>query len=239
MSFLSVVIPTYNSERTIERCLSSLISQTYCDFEICIIDGASSDGTVTKANNFRSYFNHIRIVSEKDKGTYDAMNKGIDIAQGDWIYFLGSDDEIHDENVFSDIFKITPAKNCEIIYGNVRINGDTPWAKDGQIYDGEFNIKQLLTKNICHQAIFYKKKLFNKLGKYNLRYPVCADWELNFRFFPRAKSKYLDRTIANFYGGGISSEPVIDPIGKDLEGLRKKALIEYRLYRFISLPNFI
>ncbi len=239
MSLLSVVIPTYNSEKTIERCLNSLVSQTYCDFEICIIDGASSDETITKANNFRSYFNQIRIVSEKDKGTYDAMNKGVNVAKGEWIYFLGSDDEIHDENVFSDIFNTIIEKNCEIVYGNVHINGDTPWAKDGQIYDGEFDIKQLLVKNICHQAIFYRKKLFNKLGKYNLRYPVCADWDLNLRFFPSTKSKYLDRIIANFYGGGISSEPVVDPIGEDLKALRKKALSKYNLRRFMSLLNFI
>jgi glycosyltransferase involved in cell wall biosynthesis len=239
MKFLSVIIPTFNSAMTIERCLASLVCQTYRDFEICIIDGASSDSTIAKVNQVCTQFKNIRIVSEADKGTYDAMNKGIDIAQGDWVYFLGSDDQVHDENVFADIFKTTPARNCGIIYGNVRIDGDTAWAKDGQIYDGKFSISQLLDRNICHQAMFYRKKLFSKLGKYDLRYPMCADWALNLRFFPRSKPKYVDRIIANFQGGGISSQPVIDPIGQDLPALRKKTLMEYNLYRLMPFLNFI
>jgi glycosyltransferase involved in cell wall biosynthesis len=235
MCFLSVIIPTCNSEKTIERCLNSLTSQTYQDFEICIIDGASSDLTIAKVSSFRSCCDRIRIISDKDKGTYDAMNKGVGIARGEWIYFLGSDDKIYDENVFSDIFKNASEKKYGIIYGNVLIDGDTTWAKDGQIYDGEFNINKLLDRNICHQAIFYKKKIFDKLGKYNLRYPVCADWELNLRFFPRTQSKYLNRIIANFSGGGISSKSLIDPIGQNLSVLRKKALLEYNTYQFISI----
>jgi glycosyltransferase involved in cell wall biosynthesis len=239
MSFLSVIIPTFNSATTIERCLASLVCQTYQDFEIYIIDGASSDGTIAKVNQFCTQFKNIRIVSEPDKGTYDAMNKGIDSAQGDWLYFLGSDDQVYDENVFSDIFDTTPAKKCGIIYGNVRINGDTSWAKDGQIYDGKFPIRQLLDRNICHQAMFYRKRLFSKLGKYDLRYPVCADWALNLRFFPRTNPKYINRIIANFQGGGISSQSVIDPIGQDLPSLRKKTLIEYNLYRLMPFLKFI
>lgn len=238
MTFLSIVIPTYNSEKTIERCLNSLIYQTYHDFEICIVDAASSDETIEKVDRFRSKFQNIRILSEIDRGTYDAMNKGIELANGEWIYFLGSDDEIYDENVFADIFKVNPGKNCGIVYGNVRIDGDTSWAKDGQIYDGEFSIEQLLERNICHQAIFYRTKIFEKLGNYNLRYPVCADWELNLRFFPKTKFQYVDRIIANFYGGGISSKVVIDPIGEDLNKLRKKAALEHILYRFMPYMSF-
>jgi glycosyltransferase involved in cell wall biosynthesis len=238
MAILSVIIPTYNSEETIEQCLNSLTRQTYRDFEVCIVDGASSDGTIAKVNRFCTQLENIKIVSEADKGTYDAMNKGIDIAQGDWVYFLGSDDQVHDENVFADIFKTIPARNCGIIYGNVQIKGDTTWAKDSQIYDGEFSIHQLLDRNICHQAMFYRKRLFDKLGKYNLRYPMCADWALNLRFFPRTKPQYVDRIIADFRGGGISSQQIADPIGQDLPALRKRTLIEYNLYRLMPFLNF-
>lgn len=238
MVCLSVIIPTFNSELTIERCLNSLAIQTYQNFEICIVDAASSDGTIENICRFRSKFKNIRILSESDRGTYDAMNKGIDLAKDEWIYFLGSDDEIHDENVFADIFKVNPDKNCGIVYGNVRIDGDTPWAKDGQIYDGEFTIERLLKRNICHQAIFYRTKMFEKLGKYNLRYPVCADWELNLRFFPKTKSQYLDRIVANFSGGGISSKEIVDPIGEDLNSLRRKASLEYVLYKILPCMSF-
>jgi glycosyltransferase involved in cell wall biosynthesis len=243
MTLLSVIVPTFNSELTINRCLDSLICQSFQDFEILIIDASSTDKTLSNIDLFRSKFQNIRILSESDLGTYDAMNKGIDLAGGDWIYFFGSDDEIYDEiydeNVFADIFKVSPEKNCGIIYGNVWIDGSTSWAKDGQIYDGEFQFVQLLSKNICHQAIFYRRQIFRKLGKYNLRYPICADWELNMRVFSRTKSKYLDRIIAVFYGGGISSGVVVDPILKDLTALRIKAMTAYILYRLLPLLNGI
>jgi glycosyltransferase involved in cell wall biosynthesis len=238
MNFLSVVIPTYNSEETIERCLKSLIYQTYQNFEICIVDGGSLDKTIDKASNFRSHFKNIRVISESDRGTYDAMNKGIDMARGDWLYFLGSDDEVLDEDVFADIFNKPISRKNEILYGNVRINGDTLWAKSGQLYDGLFDFEKLLSKNICHQAIFYRKELFQRWGNYKIQYPVCADWDLNIRFFARTKPVYLDRTVANFYGGGISSGTVDDPIRNDLEDLRKRALNAYQLYRITSFMKF-
>jgi glycosyltransferase involved in cell wall biosynthesis len=241
MAFLSVVIPTFNSELTIEKCLESLVCQTFQDFEICIIDAASSDETVGRVNQFRPKFQNIRILSESDRGTYDAMNKGIDLAKGEWVYFIGSDDEMYDENVFSDVFKVIPEKKCGIVYGNVYVNGDTSWAKDGQIYDGEFTIEHLLESNICHQSIFYRKTLFDKLGKYNLAYSICADWELNIRFFPRTSFKYIDKIIAKFHGGGISSQGLqddIDPLRRDLSFLRKKALLEHNIYKFMMNIGF-
>lgn len=100
MFFLSVIIPTYNSENTIEKCLDSLLAQTFKDFEICIIDGGSLDNTLTIATCYRTQFKNIRIVSEPDEGVYDAMNRGIDFASGKWLYFLGSDDKVFDPFVF-------------------------------------------------------------------------------------------------------------------------------------------
>ncbi|MBW4668545.1 MAG: glycosyltransferase [Cyanomargarita calcarea GSE-NOS-MK-12-04C] len=234
MSFLSVIIPTYNSSETIERCLNSLICQTYQKFEICVLDGGSSDGTIAKVNNFHDHFKNIKIVSEPDKGVYDAMNKGIDLAEGKWLYFMGSDDEIFDKDVFLDISNTPVLKKHGIIYGNTYISDDTSWAKAGQVYDGYFDIKKLLTKNICHQAIFYRKELFQRFGKYKLQYPVCGDWEINLRFFSKTDSIYLDRIIAKFYGGGLSSKPENDPIGHDLKKLRQQALKDYYLRKITS-----
>ncbi|GAX44185.1 family 2 glycosyl transferase [Tolypothrix sp. NIES-4075] len=239
MTFLSVIIPTYNSEKTIERCLNSLIVQTYQNFDICIIDGASSDGTIAKVSSFRSYFKDIRIVSEQDKGVYDAMNKGIDIARGDWLYFLGSDDEVFDKDVFADIFNTPIQKKSGFIYGNVvYIGDDASWIKSGQVYDGLFDIRKLLTKNICHQAIFYRKDLFKRFGKYKLQYPVLADWEMNLRLFSKTKCIYLDKNIAKYYGGGLSSTGIDTMMLRDLEKSRKKILIEYKLRQLTSFFRF-
>lgn len=234
MVSLSVIVPTYNSEKTIDRCLKSVIFQTYQNLEICILDGGSSDNTIKKVENFCSSFKNIKIVSEPDQGVYDAMNKGIDIAQGNWLYFLGSDDEVFDTDVFLDISNTLASKKFGIIYGNVYISDDTLWAKAGEVYDGFFDLKKLLNKNICHQAIFYRKELFQRFGKYNLKYPVCADWEINLRLFPKTDSFYLDRIIANFSGGGLSSKLVNDPIASDLEKIRQKAIFEYNLRKLTS-----
>jgi len=88
MFLLSVIIPTYKAEATLERCLQSLAQQTFKEFEICLLDGASGDQTVAIAASFHSTFKNLgikfRIISESDRGVYDAMNKGIDLAQGQW-----------------------------------------------------------------------------------------------------------------------------------------------------------
>jgi len=233
MPLLSIIIPTYNSERTIERCLESLVCQTFQDFEICVIDAASSDRTIAQVNRFRSRLRNIRIFSELDQGIYDAMNKGIDIAQGDWLYFLGSDDEVFDSQVFSDIFKTPIPEKSSIVYGNVHIEGDTLWSQGDRIYDGAFDAEKIISKNICHQSIFYRKTLFQKFGKYKLEYPVCADWELNLRFFLRSEPIYLDRTIAKFYGGGHSSKASNDPICS-LEKMRRQSLKGHYFHQLVS-----
>lgn len=238
MTFLSVIVPTYNSEKTIERCLNSMVSQTYQDFEICILDGGSQDKTLSEICKFRSTFSNIRIISEPDKGVYDAMNKGIDISRGDWLLFLGSDDEIADKEVFADVFSSSIVRKNKVIYGNTYINDDTAWAKAGQIYDGLFDLRKLLSKNICHQAIFYSKDLFERFGKYKTQYVVCADWEINLRFYSRTQFHYLDRTISIFHGGGLSSEIADDLMACDIEKIRQRTLRECRRHKLISCFGF-
>jgi glycosyltransferase involved in cell wall biosynthesis len=238
MVFLSVVIPTFNSEKTIERCLDSLVSQSFRDFEICIIDGNSSDLTLAKVCKYMGFFKRINILIEPDNGVYDAMNKGVDLAKGQWLYFLGSDDRVFDMNVFADIFKSAIPKRYGLVYGDVYISDDTSWSKADRVYDGKFDIEKLLSKNVCHQSIFYRKNLFKKLGKYNLKYPVTADWDLNLRFFSRCPALYIDRVVAKFSGGGISSGDVTEKIASHVERIKSQATILRSLYRLNSFKFF-
>jgi len=201
MPLLSIIIPTYNAEATIERCLKSLCSQSYKDFEVCIVDGASSDRTITIASNFRSCLDNLRIISEPDSGVYDAMNKGVNIARGEWVYFLGGDDELHSHDVLFQIFSDESNLKHHVIYGNVissRFHGT---------YNGKFSADMLYRINICHQSIFVKKSIFRKLGLFNTKYKILADWEHNTRwFFNRSiRKKYVDLIIANYSDGGLSS----------------------------------
>src|SRR5262245_27825300 len=101
MPKLSIIVPTFNSVNRIERCLDSIACQSFNDFEVVIQDGASSDGTVEQVRKFTESHSSldIRAVSERDTGPYDAMNRGMRRARGEWIYFLGSDDELRDSGV--------------------------------------------------------------------------------------------------------------------------------------------
>lgn len=218
---LSIIIPTLNSEKTLQTALDSCLQQQFADFELWVIDSVSRDNTLSIVKACAEKDTRIRLVSEPDKGIYDAMNKGIGLARGNWIFFLGSDDRLHDNAVLGSVFAALapsgPADTAprasvsstpvaadtapDLLYGDVisaSYNGP---------YDGEFTFEKLLRRNISHQAIFYKKSLFDRIGIYNLRYKAHADWDFNIRCFTAngIRTKYLDRVIAEFGRGGISS----------------------------------
>ncbi|MCA0931592.1 glycosyltransferase [Lutimonas saemankumensis] len=198
---ISVIIPTFNSEKTIDRCLESLTNQNYKNFEIILVDGKSNDDTLKIVKSYLDKGLILNIKTEKDEGPYDAMNKGISMAKGKWIYFLGSDDYLYHDSVLKQFASYAEETRSDLIYGNVFFE---PY---GRIYDGEFNRSKLIKRNICHQGIFYKKTLFDRLGMYNLKYPVHADWEFNIKCFfsSNVKVEYHDFTVAHFSDGGLSS----------------------------------
>ena len=198
--FFSIIIPTFNSEKTLQSTLNSILEQVFTDLEIIIIDGMSGDATVALIEeNFRKD-RRIRYVSEADHGIYDAMNKGIDMAKGQWIYFLGSDDYLSGKNVLQVVNDSLKDCKCDFFYGQVLMKGVK--------YDGPLSLEKLLVKNISHQAIFYRRQIFEKNGKYNLRYKFHADWEFNIRYFLKVEEdvQYEDILIANFGAGGVSAE---------------------------------
>lgn len=206
MSFFSVIIPTYNSSSTIQESLSSILSQTFTDFEILIIDGLSKDKTIAIAENFCDQ--RIKIFSESDEGVYDAMNKGLKIASGEWLYFLGSDDYMSDRFVLRDVANfIESNSNVKVLYGNVCFFNEKPiWAKNKDVYDGEFSFKKLTVQNICHQAIFYNRQfIVSNRFTYNLKFPICADWDFNIRCWLKSEFYYINQNIVYFSGGGLSS----------------------------------
>jgi len=204
---LSIVIPTFNSSKTIGSCLASIGNQTFNDFEVVIQDGLSTDNTLEIVCEFQLANSRIEVNIERamDRGAYDAMNRGVSRAHGSWLYFLGSDDELDDENVLGKAMRRDLTDSNDVLYGDVRIVGDC-WVPDGSIYDGPFDLPKLLRRNICHQAIFYRADLLRRAGKYNLEYAVWADWELNLRCWALTKFKYVNLVVARFHAGGISSQ---------------------------------
>lgn len=204
MCFFSIIIPTYNSSNFIRKSIESVLCQNFKNFEIIVVDGFSTDGTLDIVSFISD--SRIRFVSEIDFGVYDAMNKGIQLSRGEWIYFLGSDDVLFDKFVLQKIFNSIRSTSLPIVYGNVKIDGDTGWAKDGDIYAGFFSKNRMLKKSICHQSIFYERAfLIKNQLMFDLKYFVSADWDFNLCCRRLSKFKYVNIVIAVFKSGGIST----------------------------------
>ncbi len=232
MPKLSIIIPTFNSADTIERCLSSIAVQTFTDYEVIVQDGSPNDDTAREIERFQEKHGDIalRVFRERDRGPYDAMNKASARARGQWLYFLGSDDELFNNRVLAEVFEEEYGPDCDVIYGKVEIVGDCGWARSGSIYDGQFSLAKLLNKNVCHQAVFYRAEFARRVGEYDLRYPVCADWNFNLRCWAQTKFRYVDVVVAKFHAGGVSSA------NREDENLRKDFVAN--AMRYFNLSPF-
>lgn len=203
---ITIITPTFNAGESIETALLSVANQTYKNIEHIIVDGASKDKTLQLIRRYLKKYKNIRLLIEPDEGIYFAMNKGLDLCTGDWIYFMGADDTFYNENVLTDLYDQGLFQEEQIVYGNVIIKGDAPWAKDNSIYDGPFTLEKLFRWNICHQSIFYPKSVIRQVGYYETKYKVTSDWDYNIRCWAKYKFTYTDKIIAFFKTGGKSSE---------------------------------
>lgn len=211
----SIIIASYNSASTIADTLESILNQSFKDIEIIIIDNKSEDNTLTIIDKIKRNNENIKVYVARDKGIYDAMNMGIKYASGKWLYFLGSDDVLYDSKVLEDIYLIVDLDEYDFIYGNVK------FLHSSKIYAGAFSLERLLLGcNICHQAIFYKKRIFDILDSFNLRYKVWADWDFNIRCFKHSelRIKYIDRLVAiyNERDGLSGKNPMDEELIKEL-----------------------
>jgi glycosyltransferase involved in cell wall biosynthesis len=201
----SIIIPTFNSEKTLAVSLQSIQQQSIKNIEVLVMDGGSTDGTLQIASQFATQLEDLHIYTERDKGIYDAMNKAMEKATGDWLFFMGSDDFFYETTVLAKIAKAA-SKSTDVIYGNAKIIGDTGWAKDGDVYDGIFDLPKLLNQNICHQSMFYRREFLKKeVGTFSLKYKKSSDWDFNLRCWTKGNFQYLDMIIANFSAGGFST----------------------------------
>ena len=185
-----------NGEKTLEACIRSIIDQSYEGIEFIVVDGGSTDGTI---DILRRYDNKISFwVSESDQGIYDAMNKGVRHATGARILFLGCDDILS-----ADLRNVAPL----LTHTNTIYYGDAYWLGRQRLYNGRFTTAKLARTNICHQAIFYPRAVFNKYA-FNLRYSLQADWELTMRCFsdPEFRFQYIPLQVAIYNDlNGLSS----------------------------------
>jgi glycosyltransferase involved in cell wall biosynthesis len=202
---ISVLIPTLNAGSSLAGSLRSLAKQTARDFEVLVLDGASSDDTLVVAESFRSVLPQLVVSCQNDGGVYQAINRGIAIARGSWIYVLGSDDELSDECVLKHIGQILHCTNAWLVYGDVRMSTTNPWVPAGDRYAGPVDLSFLTERNICQQAIFYRKEIFDRMGTFRTKYKICADWDFALRSVAAGLSEWVDLVICNYAATGLSS----------------------------------
>lgn len=196
-----------NAEAYIEQTILSVLSQKNCDLEYLIIDGGSTDQTMTIANRYKSQIDIL--VSEKDNGIYDAFNKGIRLATGDVVYFLNADDYFFDEYVLSRVnAQFDKYPECKAVYGKVIKVSDL---LGHQLAGHELSEASLRRgANIPHQGVFAKKKVMEEYGGFDLRYRLASDLDFVTKLFLESPDQFLyfDETISFFRLTGASSSPV-------------------------------
>ena len=205
---ISIITVVWNNERTIKNCIDSILSQTYQNIEYIIVDGKSTDRTVEIINSYGEKIS--KFISEKDKGIYDAMNKGISMASGEIIGILNSDDFYTDEKTiianefitknidatFSDLDyvsfenenKITRKWRSTPYYENAFINGWHP----------------------AHPTFFVRKEIYDKYGNFDLDFAISADFEIMLRFIEKYKIKtsYIPKVLVKMREGGASNQSI-------------------------------
>lgn len=219
---ISVVTAAYNSEATIASTIESFLSQNHPDKEMLIIDGASSDGTLKIAESFGSA--DIRVFSEKDRGVFDAMNKGLHLFRGDAVGFLNSDDSFHDPDVLRDI--AAALRNCDIAYGDLNMVTDhrtkclvRSWR------GGTFRrYSYQLGWGPPHPSFYMRREVAQHVGDYDLSYATTADYDYMLRALALNdfRVRYIPRVIADFQMGGISTRGWRVTVSGNLECLRSR-----------------
>ena len=206
---ISIITVTFNSVSVINDCLTSVRSQKYEDIEHIIIDGSSTDGTLSLLESKRDQF--ATLISENDTGIYDAMNKGIQKSTGDIIGFLNADDFYTNNEVISKVVStFKKDKLLEACYGDLIYVDQLDTSKVIRYWKSSKFESGYFSKGWCppHPTFFVKSSVYKKLGNFNLKYSIASDVELMMRFLEIKKInfRYIPETWIKMRMGGISNK---------------------------------
>ena len=227
---LSIITINYNNKIGLQKTIDSVITQTFKDFEWIIIDGGSTDGSKELIEEYSQYITYW--VSEPDKGIYNAMNKGILQAKGEYLYFLNSGDYLVNAYCINKIFSKNNKE--DIICGNLILLSN-PNRKDYNLHSNYITCYDLIKWNLNHQSTFIRKKLFVKHGLYDENLYIVSDWKffLYTIIFKEASVKYFNIDIAYFDITGISKQN-----NHLLKKEREKVLSDYFPRKVLEDYNF-
>ncbi len=204
---ISIITVCRNAEKHFEAAIQSVVAQTYGDIEYIVVDGASSDRTLDIAQRYSTHID--RLISEPDDGIYQAMNKGIQVATGDYLYFLNSDDYLKDEAVIQDVVTFIQCQSkCDFLYGNLEVRrGKQPLEiKVPKPPEAIAEALMLYAEGPQHPASFFKRELFSIVGLFDETYRISADYEWFLRMLEQGAiaMHYIPRTISSFSNQGLS-----------------------------------
>ena len=236
---ISVITVCKNAEKSIEYTIKSVLDQDYAAYEYLIWDGLSDDSTVTIAERFSDYFTAknipFRIISEKDGGIYDAMNKAAEYADGERILYLNAGDALFDRNTLSKL-AAEISERYDVIYGNAALSENGKYkllkAKDGSMFK--------YTNPVCHQAALTKKEVIIKYP-FEKNYAIAADFDQFLKIYLSNEQalKKLDFTVCIFLLGGISGNEVLKRETEFNESRKKNGLKRVFLPHLQILENVL
>ena len=215
--------------------MDSIVSQDYSDLEYLFIDGGSSDNTLSIIKKYRQNNPFIKMVSEKDYGIYDALNKGISAASGDIIGFVHSDDFLASSDIINDIVSMMKTESLDGVYGNLQyVNKNNTQKVTRNWISCDFKFS--LLKNGWmppHPTLFLKKEVYQKHGLFDVSYRISADYDFMLRIFKDSELKlgYLPKVITKMRVGGASN--------RSLKNIIKKSKEDYRAIKSNNIGDFL
>lgn len=210
---VSIITATYNSAATIADTMSSVLAQTYHDIEYWVVDGASTDETMTIVKSFEDKFQgRLHYISEPDRGIYDAMNKGIERCTGDVVGILNSDDYFTDNQVLENVAKALEKNNLDAVYGDIHFIHDGEPDKTVRYYSSAMFRPFWLRFGFmpAHPSFYVRRDIYMKHGLYSLDYKIAADYEMMVRLFHthRIRAKYMKMDFVTMRTGGASTKSI-------------------------------
>jgi glycosyltransferase involved in cell wall biosynthesis len=205
MPKLSIITINYNNLAGLKKTMPSVLEQTFTDYEYIVIDGLSTDGSSEYVKSFNDKLSYW--ISEKDKGIYSAMNKGIVKAKGEYCLFLNSGDRLADRDVLGNVFSSEFGE--DIVYGNIlKVCSTDKIERDKAPQRSVLTLADMFFSSLNHPGTFIKRKLFDEYGLYNEEYKIVSDWAFFLKVIGvhNVPVKYIDVDISYYDMTGISSE---------------------------------
>lgn len=208
---ISIITATYNSAETVRNTFDSVLNQTYKDIEYIVVDGLSKDNTVEIIKEYAEKFEgKMRYISEKDRGLYDAMNKGLAMATGDIVGILNSDDFYTSNNILEIVANNFEEGEIDAVYGDIHFVNSNDLTKCVRYYSSAIFSRRLMRFGFmpAHPSFYCKREVYEKYGTFNTKYKIAADFDSLFRFIyiKKIRTRYIKRDFVTMRTGGVSTD---------------------------------